>query len=136
MLLIGLLSGLGAAAASAAREGPVVRDAEYWLMREPDEPETSSVAYIGPFEHHDVVLDGHEVPYLRATPVDGGQIDLTLDRRFGLLLSVAEAERFVPFLAPAIAIASGYTSHPGAERGGPNQRHPFPNVTQIFAEGV
>jgi hypothetical protein len=59
---------------------------------------------------------------------------LTLDRRIGLLLSADEAERFIPFLAHAIAIALGYTSHPDAERDGPNPRHPFPRVTPLFAQ--
>jgi hypothetical protein len=95
----------------------------------------SSITYVGPFEHHDVVVDGREVPYLRATPLDGGGVDLSLDRRFGLILSVEEAERFVPFLAHAIAIASGYTSHPDGERDGPNPRHPFPRVSPLFSEG-
>jgi hypothetical protein len=95
----------------------------------------SAVDYVGPFEHHDVLVKGRQVPFLRATPLDGGQVDLTLDRRFGLVLSVAEAERFVPFLAHAIAVASGYTSHPSAERDGPNLRHPFPRVSPLFAEG-
>jgi hypothetical protein len=95
-----------------------------------------SVEYVGPFDSHDVVIDGRQVPYLRATPVDGGKIDLTLDRRFGLLLSVAEAERFMPFLAHAIAVAAGYTSHPSADDE-PNPRHPFPTVTSLhFAPPV
>ncbi len=99
------------------------------------EPPESAVMYVGPFEHHDVVVDGREVPYLRATPVDGGLVDLTLDRRFGLMLSAAEAERFVPFLAHAIAVASGYTAHPEAERDGPNRRHPFPRVSPLLVDG-
>jgi hypothetical protein len=74
----------------------------------------------GPFEHHDVVVEGRQVPFLRATPLDAGQIDLTLDRRLGLVLSSAEAGRFIPFLADAIAVALGYTSHPDAERDGPH----------------
>jgi len=73
------------------------------------------------------------VPFLSATPVDGGQIDLTLDQRIGLSLSAQEAERFVPFLAHAIAVALGYTSHPDAGRDGPNVRHPFPRVAPLFA---
>lgn len=106
-----------------------------------DDPEglpdgRSPVNLVGPFEHHDVVVDGCQVPYLRATPLDAGRIDLTLDRRFGLILSASEADRFVPFLAHAIAVASGYTSHPDTETGGPTLRHPFPPVTPLFAEGL
>lgn len=95
----------------------------------------TAVEFVGPFQHHDVVVDGRRVPYLRGVPGDGGQIDLTLDRRFGLLLSTAEAERFVPFLAHAIAVASGFTAHPDAERDGPNPRHPFPRVSSLDFEG-
>jgi hypothetical protein len=100
-----------------------------------EDGERPSVDYVGPFEHHDVVVQGRQVPFLRATPLDGGQVDLTLDRRFALVLSVSEAERFVPFLAHAIAVASGFTAHPGAERDGPSPRHPFPRVSPLFAEG-
>jgi hypothetical protein len=102
-----------------------------------DEPEgllaPSAVEFVGPFQHHDVVVEGREVPFLRAFPQDGGRVHLTLDRRLGLDLTLAEAERFVPFLADAIAIALGYTCHPGGERGDPNPRHPFPTVTPLFA---
>lgn len=93
-------------------------------------PAEQRVAYIGPFESHDVVVRGREVPFLRAFPMDGGVIDLTLDRRFGLRLSEAEAERFVPFLAHAIAVALGYTCHPEAEKE-PNPRLPFPRVARL-----
>lgn len=93
------------------------------------------VAFPGPFEHHDVVVNGRQVPYLRAAPLDGGQVHLNLDRRLGLTLSAEEAERIVPFLADAIAIASGYTSHPDAGQDGPIERHPFPAVQPLIADG-
>jgi hypothetical protein len=95
-----------------------------------DSPD-SPLEFRGPYESHDVVFKGREVPFLRADLVDGGRIDLTLDRRFGLMLTAAEAERFVPFLAHAIAVASGYMAHPDAERDGPNPRHPFPRVRAL-----
>jgi hypothetical protein len=94
----------------------------------------SCVSYVGPFESHDVVVEGRQVPFLRAMPIDGGEIDLTLDRRYGLILTTAEAERFVPFLANAIAVALGYTCHPDAERDSPRSRHPFPRVTPLFLD--
>jgi hypothetical protein len=92
------------------------------------------VAYPGPFEHHDVVVNGRQVPYLRATPLGEGQVHLNLDRRLGLTLSTEEAERVVPFLADAIAIASGFTSHPDAGQDGPVARHPFPAVRSLLAD--
>jgi hypothetical protein len=94
----------------------------------------SSVSFVGPFASHDVVIEGREVPFLRATPLDGGEIDLTLDRRIGLRLSTGEAERFLPFLADAIAVALGYTCHPDAGRDGPTPRHPFPLVSPLIVE--
>lgn len=93
----------------------------------------SDVDFIGPFESHDVVVEGRQVPFLLATPVDGGRIDLLLDRRLGLMLTVAEAQRFVPFLADAIAVALGYTCHPSTDKE-PNPRLPFPRVSSVFLE--
>lgn len=93
--------------------------------------EHTTVEYVGPFPSHDVVVDGRAVPFLTATLVDGGRIDLALDRRFGLVLTVAEAERFVPFLAHAIAVGCGYTAHPEYGQDGPTPRHPFPRMTQL-----
>ncbi len=93
-----------------------------------------NVSFPGPFRHHDVVVNGRQVPFLRATLLDGGQVHLNLDRRLGLTLSTEEAERIVPFLADAIAIASGYTSHPEAGQDGPNPRHPFPAVQPLFVD--
>jgi hypothetical protein len=105
-------------------------------MRSDDLPEMESqVSFVGPFEHHDVVVHGHQVPHLRATPLDGGQVHLNLDRRFGLTLTSEEAERILPFLADAIAVASGYTSHPRAGRDAPRARHPFPAVTPLHLAG-
>lgn len=75
----------------------------------------SSVSFPGPFESHDVVVTGHAVPFLTATPRDGGVIRLHLDRRFALDLSLADAERVVPFLAECLAVAQGYTCHPCPE---------------------
>jgi hypothetical protein len=74
--------------------------------------ERPSVEYVGPFERWSVVVDGSEVPLLDAQPLPGGRVSLTLDRRYGLNLTVADAERVVPFLAQAIAVASGYACHP------------------------
>jgi hypothetical protein len=85
------------------------------------------VDFIGPFESHDVLVGGRRVPFLHAKPIDGGKVDLTLDRRFGLMLSVAEAERVVPFLAHAIAVALGYACHPDASEDAA-LRPPFPRV--------
>jgi hypothetical protein len=62
-----------------------------------------------------VVLRGWQVPFLTATPLPGGKIHLTLDHRFGLDLSLADAEQVIPFLADCMAVALGYTGHPEAD---------------------
>jgi hypothetical protein len=94
----------------------------------------ASVEFIGPFRYHDVVVDGWQVPHLRATPLIGGRVHLNLDRRLGLDLSVEEAERFVPFLADCIAVAHGYTAHPGPELPEPVVRLPFVRMHGIRFE--
>lgn len=71
-----------------------------------------SVETIGPFEHHDVVVDGWRVPLLQAEPLDDGATRLVLDRRFSLDLSSEQLESVAPFLADAIAVALGFASHP------------------------
>jgi hypothetical protein len=101
-----------------------------------DLPPESPVSFPGPFKHHDVVVEGRKVPFVTAKPLDGGRVDLWLDQRYALVLSAEEAERFVPFLANALAVALGYTSHPDAERDGPNPRHPFPRVTALYADSL
>jgi hypothetical protein len=93
----------------------------------------SRLEFRGPYESHDVVFKGRQVPFLRADLLDGGRIDITLDRRFGLVLSTAEAERFIPFLAHAIAVASGYTCHPSGDQE-PNPRHHFPRVRPLLLD--
>lgn len=87
----------------------------------------SQVDFVGPFEYHAVCINGWRVPYLTARPLRGGRVDLTLDHRYGLDLSLADAERILPFIANAIAVASGYTAHPSDsdEPLPPTQRHPF-----------
>jgi hypothetical protein len=87
-----------------------------------------SVRFPGPFEHHDVVVEGWRVPLLQAHPLDEGRIALVLDERLGLELSAAEAERIVPFVADAIAVALGYGAHPRGDMPTPLERvaHPRP----------
>jgi len=70
------------------------------------------VTFPGPFEHHDVVVDGWRVPFLQAHMTAEDRVSLVIDRRLATELSVSEAERVVPFVADAISVALGYTSHP------------------------
>lgn len=93
-----------------------------------------AVDFVGPFEYHAVCVNGWRVPYLTATPMRGGQIDLTLDHRYALVLSLADAEHVVPFIANAIAIAHGYTAHPSEdvdEPHRPTERHPMSRMISV-----
>jgi hypothetical protein len=89
------------------------------------------VSFPGPFEHHDVVVEGWRVPYLQAHPSDEDGITLILDRRLGVRLSTYEAERLIPFVADAIAIALGYGAHPRGERDEPPARAPYPRPERV-----
>jgi hypothetical protein len=75
------------------------------------------VQFPGPFNQHDVVVDGWKVPLLHAHPTgaNDNEIMLVIDHRLAETFTVAEAERFVPFLADAIAVALGYTCHPNGD---------------------
>ena len=79
-----------------------------------DQSEMFRVSFPGPFSQHEVVVDGWAVPHLHAqrTGESDESVMLILDNRLGITVSVEEAERFVPFLADAIAVALGYTCHP------------------------
>jgi hypothetical protein len=80
-----------------------------------DLPAESPVSYPGPFKHHDVVVNGHAVPFLRAKPKQDGGVSVQLDRRFGVDLSADEAERVIPFIAQCVAVALGQTCHPSPD---------------------
>ena len=96
----------------------------------PELPE-SRVSFPGPFSEHGVVVSGWSVPFLHAQVHDGGMMTVVLDDRFGLELTVAEAERVVPFLADAIAIALGYDAHPSADD--PPARSPHPKPQRVMS---
>ena len=68
-----------------------------------------AVTFPGPFEHHDVVVNGWRVPFLHAHMKTEDRVLLVLDRRLGAEFSVEEAERVVPFLADAIWYSMGHT---------------------------
>jgi len=91
--------------------------------------------YIGPFDDWRVTVDGRRVPFLAAHPVDGGKVDLTLDDRYALLLDVQTAERVIPLLADAIAIAMGYTCHPRPGWDAPKPRPPMTRLSALYPEG-
>jgi hypothetical protein len=94
------------------------------------------VSFPGPFTQHEVVVDGWAVPFLHAHPCGehDERVMLVLDKRLALTLSVAEAERVVPFLADGIALALGYTAHPRADEE-PN-RLPQPRPVRMHGIGA
>ncbi len=75
------------------------------------------VAFPGPFQHHDVVVDGWSVPFIKASfrQADEDHVRLILDDRIGLDLTSAEAEKLTPFIADAISVALGYGAHPSED---------------------
>jgi hypothetical protein len=91
------------------------------------------VSFPGPFSSHDVVVDGWKVPLLHAHPC--GETDesvmLVIDDRLAATFSVEEAERFVPFLADAIAVALGYGCHPKEDAEQPLAKQPQPRPVRM-----
>lgn len=92
------------------------------------------VSFPGPFSAHDVVFEGWRVPFLHAHP-DDSCVALVLDHRIMETFTVAEAEKVVPFLADAIAIALGYPSAPRGDEEQPHKPQPrFARMHGIVAE--
>lgn len=90
------------------------------------------VAFPGPFEHHDVVVEGWRVPFIQAHLRGEDRVLLVLDRRLGVELSSDEAERLVPFVADAIAVAMGYGAHPRGDRQQPPERATYPRPERVI----
>src|SRR4051812_5965778 len=88
------------------------------------------VTFPGPFEHHDVVVNGWRVPFLQAH-LAADRVRLVLDRRLAADLSLDEAERVVPFVADAIAVALGYGAHPDDDTPRPLPRAPYPRPERV-----
>jgi hypothetical protein len=91
------------------------------------------VNFPGPFTQHDVTVNGWKVPFLHAHPVgeQDEEVTLVLDNRLAETFTVEEAERFVPFLADAIAIALGYTAHPSEDAEQLPVRHLHPRLVRM-----
>lgn len=93
-----------------------------------------SVEIIGPFKsHHVVCVNGYQVPYLDACPVQGGKVLLTLDGRYMIEVEAAQLDSLVGFIANCIAVAAGYTCHPGTQGAPPEplRRPLFPRVVEL-----
>jgi len=97
-----------------------------------DLPE-SRVSFPGPFSQHQVVVSGWSVPFLHAQMHDGGMMTVVLDGRYGIELTVADAERVVPFVADAIAVALGFGAHPTEDSEWPLPRSPHPKPKRVVS---
>jgi hypothetical protein len=97
-----------------------------------DSPEGFRVSFPGPFSAHDVVFEGWRVPFLHAHP-DDSCVMLVIDGRLAETFTVAEAEKVVPFLADAIAVALGYTCAP---RGGDEEPPHKPQPRFVRTHGI
>ena len=85
----------------------------------------STYEITGPVQTRKVLVDGRAVPFLEAALPAGGKISLLLDGRYGLDVSIADAEAFIPWIADAIAVALGWTCHPRVGMK-PLRSSPFP----------
>ena len=89
------------------------------------------VTFPGPFDHHDVVVNGWRVPFLHAHLPAEDRVLLVIDRRLATELSVEEAERVVPLVADAIAVALGYGAHPDVDTPRPLRQAPYPRPERL-----
>jgi hypothetical protein len=94
------------------------------------------VTFPGPFNHHDVVVDGWRVPYLQAHMQGEDRVVFVIDRRLAAEFSVTEAERVVPFVANAVAVAMGYGAHPDDDTPRPLPRAPYPRPERVMELAV
>jgi hypothetical protein len=70
------------------------------------------IELIGPIpEQYEISFNGYIVPRLTAKKLIGGDLELFLDRRFSIELTQAEAAQVVWFVANAMAVVAGYSSH-------------------------
>lgn len=93
------------------------------------------VTFPGPVTEHAVAVENWTVPFLKAELGDEDRLRLILDERFGLELSSEEAERLVPFLAHAIAVALGYGGHPSKDMDSLPERFPHAAPRRIVQVG-
>lgn len=68
--------------------------------------------YHGPFQriYYKITIDGFKVPYITATKLQNGSWSLLLDERFEIEVSEAEIDRWMWWIANAMAISAGYSS--------------------------
>lgn len=64
------------------------------------EREPEDLSFLGPgHPNYDVIVRGRRVPMLHARMGDGGRVLVVFDQRLAVDLSVAEAEKVIPWVA-------------------------------------
>ena len=96
----------------------------------------AEVQYVGPFEEWEVVVDGWTVPYLTCRPLPEGGVSLLIEKRYRLRLDEEEAERVLPFIANAIAVALGYSGHPHGDWDEPRAGHRTHKISTLLLGGA
>jgi hypothetical protein len=96
----------------------------------------AEVQYVGPFEEWEVVVDGWTVPYLTCRPLPEGGVSLLIEKRYRLRLDDEEAERVLPFIANAIAVALGYSGHPERNWEEPRAGHRMHKISPLVLGSV
>lgn len=83
-------------------------------MSGPDEAELRRVSepeIIGPFDQWRVAYEGREIPFVECVPVNGGRVWVK-GPVCSIEVDLAEANRWIPLVAAAIARAMGYVGWP------------------------
>jgi hypothetical protein len=68
--------------------------------------------YIGAFsgEYYRITVEGYKVPHIIVRKLENDKWDLVLDERFSITASGEEIQRWMWWVANAMAIAGGFTS--------------------------
>ena len=75
-------------------------------------------------------------PYLTCRPLPEGGVSLLIEKRYRLRLDEEEAERVLPFIANAIAVALGYSGHPHRDWDEPRAGHQMHKISPLLLGGV
>ena len=89
-------------------------DDELPHMSSRDDPLSSHVEFIGPFQRTHVILNGFEVPNLTVHPADEGESSVSLcwENRLCIDVPKSHVDRVVAFVADVIASERGYPCWP------------------------
>lgn len=90
----------------------VVGDKIKFMDDMPDpRPLVDELADLEGFAPFELVVSGSRVPYIEGRVFGDGKVTLMLDDRFGFDTDEEEVTRWAPFLADAMAVSAGRTSH-------------------------